>query len=105
MSLSLPSDKLHNLQSSITAFLNQKRASKRQLQQLAGRLNWACKVVYGGRTFLRRVLDLMNTLPFPASQCRLTLDFHRDLQWWDRFLVSFHGKCHFCFLQILLVLL
>ena len=69
LSLSLPVKKLTDLCAVITTFIQRTRASKRQLQQLAGRLNWACKVVYGGRTFLRKVLDLMNTMPHSASKC------------------------------------
>ena len=95
LTLSLPTPKLLELKDVVYAFLHRKRASKRQLQQLAGRLNWACKVVYGGRTFLRRILDLMNTLPKPASQCRPTLEFHRDMTWWHEFLDVFNGKCDF----------
>lgn len=95
LTLSLPSHKLSVLKDVIALFLTRKRASKKQLQQLAGRLNWACKVVYGGRTFLRRVLDLMNTLPTSASKCRLTLEFHRDMVWWDEFLDTFNGQCDF----------
>ena len=95
LSLSLPVKKLTDLRVIITTFLQRKRASKRQLQQLAGRLNWACKVVYGGRTFLRRGLDLMNTMPHSASKCRLRLAFHRDMEWWNEFLVTFNGKCDF----------
>ena len=95
LSLSLPVKKLTDLRAVITTFLQRTRASKRQLQQLAGRLNWACKVVYGGRTFLRRVLDLMNTMPHSASKCRLTLAFHRDMEWWNNFLDTFNGKCDF----------
>ena len=95
LTLSLPAQKLAELKGVIASYGNRKRASKRQLQQLAGRLNWACKVVFGGRTFLRRVLDLMNTLPKPASQCRLTLEFHRDIAWWREFLEVFNGQCDF----------
>ena len=51
-SVSLPSSKLAELQSVVSNFLTKRRANKRQLQQLAGKLNWACRVVYGGRTFL-----------------------------------------------------
>ena len=91
----MPSDKLELLRQEIQAFLQKKRASKRQLQQLAGRLNWACKVVFGGRTFLRRILDLMNSMSKPASQCRLTLEFHRDLIWLENFLETFNGMCDF----------
>ncbi|XP_057312267.1 uncharacterized protein LOC130653768 [Hydractinia symbiolongicarpus] len=95
LTLSLPAHKLSVLKDVIALFLTRKRAFKKQLQQLAGRLNWACKVVYGGRTFLRRVLDLMNTLPTSASKCRLTLEFHRDMVWWDEFLDTFNGQCDF----------
>jgi len=95
LTLALPSDKLNSLKQLICIFKTRKRANKRQLQQLAGRLNWACKVVFGGRTFLRRILDRMNTMPTSSSQCRLTLDFKRDIEWWDEFLESFNGKDDF----------
>ena len=95
LTLSLPPAKLLQLSEVVSSFMSRTRASKRQLQQLAGRLNWACKVVFGGRTFLRRVLDLMNSLPTPASQCRLSLDFHRDMVWWHEFLDTFNGQCEF----------
>lgn len=95
LTLSLPAQKLSALREVVKDFLSRKRATKRHLQQLAGRLNWACKVVYGGRTFLRRILDLMNTLSSSASKCRLTLDFHRDMVWWHEFLDIFNGKCEF----------
>ena len=49
-SMSLPEDNLVALQAVILDFLHQHRAGKWQLQSLAGRLNWACQVVYGGRT-------------------------------------------------------
>lgn len=51
-SLSLPASKLTELQRVVSNFLNKRQVNKKQLQQLAGKLNWACRVVYGGRTFL-----------------------------------------------------
>ena len=63
--MALPQTKLEDLHQVVTAFLSRRRANKKQLQSLAGKLNWACRVVYGGRTFLRRILDFMNTLPSP----------------------------------------
>ena len=54
-SMSLPEIKLMALKSYLLEFSLRRRASKRQLQVLAGKLNWACRVVYGGRTFLRRI--------------------------------------------------
>ena len=54
--MELPQDKLVALQDLVQAFLHRHRASKRQLQSLAGKLSWVCRVVYGGRTFLSRSL-------------------------------------------------
>ena len=42
--MSLPASKLVELQDLVTQFQKRVRASKRQLQQLAGKLNWACRV-------------------------------------------------------------
>ena len=54
--MTLPAEKLAEFQAIVCNFLNKHHATKNQLQRLAGKLNWACRVVYGGRTFLRRVL-------------------------------------------------
>ena len=94
-SMSLPEDNLVALQAVTLDFLHLGRASKRQLQSLAGRLNWACQVVYGGRTFLRRILDAMASLRLSSSTYRLTSDVYADLLWWHHFLVVFNGKCLF----------
>ena len=61
-SLSLDEEKLKKLELKLTEFHRKKRASKRQLQQLAGLLNWACQAVRGGRYFLRRILDTICSL-------------------------------------------
>jgi len=86
--VSLPSAKLQGLQTTVAEFLNKKRATKRQLQHLARCLNRACKV-FGRRTFLRRVLDHMNSLS--RLSYRLSLEFYADLQWWQDFLSVFNG--------------
>lgn len=49
--LSLNKEKLCKIQQSLHEFSNKKRASKRQLQQLAGLLNWACQAVRGVNFF------------------------------------------------------
>ena len=61
-SMSLPEAKLETLKSYLLEFSLHCRASKRQLQVLAGKLNWACRIVYGGHTFLRRISDQINQL-------------------------------------------
>ena len=92
MELSLPQDKLRETKQLIDCFAIRKRASKLQLQQLAGKLNWACRVVHGGRTFLRRIIDCMNKLLSNNAKYLLTPEFRQDIFWWQRFLCVFNGK-------------
>ena len=47
----LPETKLAEFKDLLAKFAVKTRASKRQLQQLAGKLNWACRVVHGGELF------------------------------------------------------
>ena len=93
--MALPPGKLAELHQVVSRFRTKRRASKKQLQQLAGKLNWACRVVYGGRTFLRRILDMMNSLVSSSAKMRLSAEFHEDVRWWHSFLKHFNGRCAF----------
>ena len=87
----LPSGKLLALKVELEVFAKRKRASKRQLQSLAGKLHWAAGVVYGGRVFVRRILDAICTLRAANHKCVLTLEMRRDIQWWKEFMHFFNG--------------
>ena len=88
--ITLSADKLVELHTVVLEFQNKQRASKKQLQRLDGKLNWACRVVYGGRTFLRRILDTMNALS-PSGKFRLDSSFRSDIARWVNFLRIFNG--------------
>ena len=89
--LSLEEAKVSALKMKLTLFQEKKRASKRQLQSLAGSLNWACQAVRGGRFFLRRVIDVINRLKAPAHKAQLGVSFQEDVNWWLRYLSVFNG--------------
>ena len=72
---SLPAEKLKVLHEFLLKFSVHCRASKRQLHVLIGKLNWACQLVYGGRTFLRRVIEQICLLKLPNAKFRLNSDF------------------------------
>ncbi len=91
MTLELPCSKLSDFRQLLCSFLHKKRATCRQLQQLAGKLNWACQVIHGGRTFLRRVLDLLAPLKCKSHKVILTHEFREDIRWWLSFLYTFNG--------------
>ena len=92
MMLSLPHDKLSELMALVNKFESMKRASKKQLQSLAGKLNWASSVVRGGRTYLRAVLNMMGPLRAQNHKVILSGDFHRDMLWWNHSLQHCNGR-------------
>jgi len=95
-SLSLDEQKLCVLEEKLEDFNRRRRASKQQLQCLAGHLNWACQAVRGGRFFLRRILDLINKLRLSYHKTRLTHAFKLDIKWWLHFLHTFNGVVFMC---------
>ena len=92
---SLSPNKLEKLYDKLCVFSLKTRASKRQLQSLAGSLNWACQVIRGGSYFLRRILDSIQRLHEPTHKCKLTSDFRKDLEWWLSYLQCFNGTLYY----------
>ena len=95
MCLELSKEKCNALKIELNSFLDKKRASKKQMQSLAGKLNWACQAIHGGRTFLRRILDTQNKSNRPSHKTLLDINFKADILWWIHFMDSFNGKAMF----------
>ena len=93
--LSLGADKLNMLHDKLKAFKHRQRATKVQLQSLAGSLNWACQVVRGGRFFLRRILDSIKALRQAKHKTKLNAEFRKDLAWWLTFLSTLNGRQYY----------
>ena len=95
--LRLPSDKLQRLLSTLALWGDKKVCLRRELESLIGSLNRACKVVRPGRTFLRRIIDLLSaTEPSygrssPNHHIRLNREFRADLAWWRLFIEQWNG--------------
>ena len=92
MSIRLPSEKLDSLRLELGEFLQRRRASKRQLQSIAGKLSWAAGVVKGGRVFLRRIFDQINFLKRASHKTLISPEMRNDFLWWSNFLQTFNGK-------------
>ena len=90
----LPSDKLARLTATITQWKDRHSCPKNHLQSLIGLLNHACKVVRPGRSFLRRMIDLLSTTRVNAPKSaviRLNHTFRADLAWWAEFVIQWNG--------------
>ena len=89
--LRLPPEKLLKLKEQLLWWKDRRSCTKSDLQSLAGSLQHACKVVRPGRTFLRRVFELLRGVHQSYHFIRLSRGMHSDLAWWDLFLDSWNG--------------
>ena len=91
MVLRLPTQKLLELQDLVERWMGKKACYLYELQSLAGKLQHACKVVRPGRTFLRRVFEMMHVTGKKYHHVRLNAGFRSDITWWHTFLASWNG--------------
>lgn len=91
MILELPFEKIVDLEKCLKALISSNRTTKRQLQILTGKLNFACSCIYGGRFFLRRLFDAVAKLKKPWHRMRVNKDMRADAVWWLTFLRQFNG--------------
>ena len=67
----LPTDKFSSIHDALSQWSTRKFCKKRELQSLIGLLHHACMVVWPGRTFLRRVIDLLTCFRNDSHPIRL----------------------------------
>ena len=90
--MELPDTKVQKFMELLRTFAHRKRCTLRQLQQLAGKLNWASQVVFRGRVFLRRILNMMQHVKQANHKVRLDHGFRLDVQWWLQNMQAFNRK-------------
>ena len=93
MCLQPPQHKLQALREELAVLSNRMCASKKQLQSLVGKLNWAASIVFGGRVFIRRLINGITKLRYSSHKVRLIGEIRQDILWWIQFMPIFNGKC------------
>ena len=91
MTLALPQEKMDDIRKILQRRVSQRKCTKRELQSIIGKLNWATQVIYGGRFHLRRLLDAMVLLRYPSHRTRITQAMRADMEWWLQFMSAFNG--------------
>ena len=92
--LRLPAEKLERLRTLLQEWGDRKVCQRHELESLIGVLSHAAKVVRSGRTFLRRMLDLLHGVPMQwlrPHPIRLNRSFRSDLAWWQLFTSEWNG--------------
>ena len=99
MVIRLPEVKLHRTQSLVRDWLGKKACKKRDLESLLGHLQHAATVVHPGRTFVRRLIELVSTVQTQDWGICLSSSTRSDLNWWfvfmERWKRSLHGSKSF----------
>ena len=91
LTLTIPPEKWEEIIQLVSRWMHKKVASIREVQQLAGSLNFACRCVKSGRVYLSRILNFLrlfgslNKTTLPVTDC-----VRADIKWWVE-LVSFHN--------------
>ncbi|XP_070586874.1 uncharacterized protein [Erythrolamprus reginae] len=87
----LPEDKLVRLRDTVRVVRAARRVTLRQVQELAGLLNFACRVIAPGRAFMFRLYQATVGLTKPHHRIRLTASVRKDLGVWQDFLHTYNG--------------
>ena len=91
LELRLPQVKLVELQQTVVSWLDRTDCLKKELESLHGKLAHASKVVKLGKTFTRRLIELLAGFRKPYYHVRLNQEFKADLMWWVTFMRSWNG--------------
>ena len=82
MTLSLPSDKLAAYLSAVQDVLSRRTVMVKVMQRLVGKMEWASRVIYGGKVFMRSCSDLLSRARHPGHHVTMNSLVRSDLQWW-----------------------
>ena len=92
--VAVPQEKRENICQMCTQWVGRQKCSKKQLQSLLGSLLYISKCVRGSHFFLNRMLDTLRS-HFGRDNISLDVNFHRDLNWFLKFLPYFNGTAFF----------
>ena len=73
--------------------LRVKRTKVKAVQKLAGTLNFLCRAIVPGRTFIRRLYDVIGNLP-QHYHVNVSSQIKKDLRMWVQFLTTLQGNAN-----------
>ena len=95
----LPQDKFDRMSALLEDWSQKRWCKRKELESLIGHLQHACKVVPQGRSFLRRMINLLCAFRRDDHPIRLNQEFFLDLAWWQEFFQSWNGCSFFQYPQ------
>lgn len=94
--VSLPEARHKFIKQLVLNYRNCKECTVKEMQQLVGFLGYASRVVYGGRTFTRRLIEVLTEATRLGRRfVRWSAQTRLDIQWWCDCLDTWMGKALF----------
>jgi hypothetical protein len=91
MTMSVTQDRIQEIISLVDNWLFKRKATKRELQSLIGKLQFVAKCVRAGRIFISRLLSILPSLRKSNHRFHVNNEIKKDLFWWKSFLITFNG--------------
>ena len=86
----IPGEKMSEILELLQFWTNKTHCSVRELQSLAGPLNFASRCVKSGRIYLSRILNFLRTMNNVGTY-RIPRDTQLDILWWKEFFPLYNG--------------
>ena len=96
MELRISDSRLREINQDLLQWIEKMSCTKRELLSLIGKLNFICRVVKSGRTFLRRLIDESKRAKYLHYRISLSPAARKDIEWWLAYLPSWNGISVFC---------
>jgi hypothetical protein len=90
LTLSVTEERLVEIRELLLRWLTKESATKKEVQQLVGKLNFVAKCVRPGRIFISRLLEFLRSFKDDGTRV-LSEEFIKDVAWWSKFLVEYNG--------------
>ncbi|CAG2233319.1 unnamed protein product [Mytilus edulis] len=91
----LPDEKLVRIKNILYSYLNRRSCTKREMLSLLGHLNYACKVIIPGRSFVSYLLTLAHSVKELYHHVTITKGCRDDMAMWFKFLSQWNGISFF----------
>ena len=89
MTLKIPHEKMCEIRTVLRQWLSKSVASKREIQQLVGLLNFAAGCIKPGRIYFSRILNVLRGCD--RGCVYISSDLRKDIEWWWNCAERFNG--------------
>ena len=91
MTMAVTPERIVAIKEELDLWISKRRATKKQIQSLAGKLMFVAKCCKPGRVFMARILAVLKGLKRNNHHVYLNQEFRQDINWWLNFLPHFNS--------------